>query len=114
MAGHPSVASAVSDEMLIGVSSRRRAIVTVSPEILLHLCTMTEPTTVRVSANPLPEDVRLVGARYDVQRDLWLVVVESATFDEVGDGNTYPELPPPQFSRRWSPDLVLPTEVNGA
>lgn len=89
----------MTSEQRIDRRRYRRAIVEVSPEILLALCKMTEFTTVRVSENPLPEDAQAVGADYDVQRDVWRLGVESDSFPEVEWGEMLPVLPPPVWTR---------------
>lgn len=77
----------------------RRAILELSPEILIALCKMTEPTTVCVTEHALPADAVCVGADYDAARDVWRLGVESAEFAEVEHGQMLPLLPPPVWTR---------------
>lgn len=53
----------------------------------------------RVTSNALPEDARVVGAGYGLERHAFFVTVESEEFDLVPDGEVIPRHPGPSFTR---------------
>ena len=75
--------------------SNRLRQVLVTPELVVGLCS----GTYRVIANPLPDGYRVRGAAYVHGKNCFAVVVEHASFDEVGEGMEIPEHPSPRVVR---------------
>ena len=77
----------------------RRAIIQVSPELLVQI--MKDGTgMVEVVANPLPADARIVDARLSFGGVTLELVVESETYPEVQRGSHLTPLPAPTFRRK--------------
>jgi hypothetical protein len=67
---------------------RRLKVFFISPEFLVGL--FDTAGTFRVEANRLPEDARPVSISYDVTRHVFVLVIESVTFDPVPHGAIIP------------------------
>jgi hypothetical protein len=74
---------------LVKPRSRRIAEFSIADVMFLRLF-QRPGLTWKVERDPLPEDGRLIGVKYDVMRGAFLLYVESETFDEVPEA----EMPP--------------------
>lgn len=77
------------------VIKMRRAFFMVGPEQLLVLAV----GKYEVVENPLPTDVQFRGANFDFVRQVFVVCVESESFEEVEEGKMLPEVAPPLIRR---------------
>jgi len=75
--------------MAVIQSDRRVAILSISPAFFIALC---NGSIFQVTDNPLPKDTRCVHAYYDHNKKLFVLIVQSASFDEVPDGVELPRL----------------------
>lgn len=73
----------------------RLRLIGVTPQLLLSL----RPGRFEVVRDPLPEDSRVVRSAYDPVRDLFVSVVESASFEPVAEGAAIPWHEPPHVRR---------------
>lgn len=76
-------------------AERRLARFSITPEIFVSL----GRGVFEVIDNSLPDDVSVVGAFYDEGRHQFAVIVESDSFDPVGDGKQIPEVRAPTIRR---------------
>lgn len=72
-------------------AGRRLARFSITPEIFVSL----GRGVFEVFENSLPGDVEVIGAFYDEGRHQFGVIVESDSFDPVGDGEQIPEVKAP-------------------
>lgn len=71
--------------------ARRIKALRIQPSLLLHLIAWPRKSEYLTSAG-LPSDAYFLDAHYDYERRMFLVYVESDTFDEVPEGLTPPAL----------------------
>jgi hypothetical protein len=64
---------------------------------LLNLYLTRGPQAVEVVANPLPEDARLVDIRLDRDYGVIELLISSASYAEVAEGDLPPVMPDPVF-----------------
>ena len=78
-------------------NSRRRAVITLAPEVLLDFC-KTGEFHYKVESE-IPNDAVLEGAQYDNTKDVWLLAFSSDSLDEISISNPLPILDPPILTR---------------
>lgn len=79
--------------------TRRVVELCVSQSLIVDMCKATDnPRFYKVTKNPIPDDVRVMRAGYDIQRDCLVFLLESETFDLVDPGVVPPTLDAPWFS----------------
>lgn len=84
------------------IATRRRAVVQISAQVLIMMLTgQTAPRYYTVSKNPLPDDVKVVGARYDALYDRWEIAIESEQLPEVPESETLPIWPQVSFTAHY-------------
>lgn len=72
--------------------SRRRKLVLVSGDHFKSFLTVGYKFENAVVEEGLPEDAAFVAMAYNAERDLWMLVFASPSFDEVKPGDQLPEL----------------------
>jgi len=77
----------------------KRAILRLTPQTLIELCKVDGSYT--LSANGMPEDAKCVGIHVDATRDLFMMAVESDSFEEIEEGRLLPEISI-QFTKHYS------------
>lgn len=80
------------DPIFIGQALRRK-VLRVSADLLVALFTAGR-RSYEVVENALPDDAKVVGARYDSLRDEWEIAIESETFEPVEIAVPLPEMRP--------------------
>src|SRR6185312_14816829 len=73
---------------------RRLMRLKVTPEFLLTLCFYPFLQALFVKQTGLPEDAKAIGGSYDPMTNCFSIIVESAAFEEIEEGEIIPELPP--------------------
>jgi len=72
--------------------SSRRKLVLVSGDNFKSFLTVGNKFENAVVEEGLPEDAAFVAMAYNAERDLWMLVFDSPSFDEVKPGDQLPEL----------------------
>jgi hypothetical protein len=80
----------VSSMVDLGTARRIRAL-RIQPSLLIHLIAWPRKSE-HLTSTGMPDDARFLDAHYDYERRMFLVYVESETFEEVPEGETPPEL----------------------
>jgi hypothetical protein len=84
-----------------GEAMRRLRLLEVAPELLAQF--MKDGTgLIQVIANPLPDDARIVDARWSFSKQCIELIVESKSFPELHEGDHVPPLPLIRFRRSQS------------
>lgn len=79
----------------------RRALIQISAQLLVDMSKAGPPKVLQVLENPLPQDARAVGGRYDSIRDVFELAIESEVFDDIPETKLLPLLPPSVFGELY-------------
>ena len=74
--------------------SRRLARIHVTPELVISLAVGLK---VEIDHNDVPDDVLIVGVHYDIDRRVFVVIIESESFDELPELQQAPLLCGPVY-----------------
>ncbi len=91
-------------EDVLSMNEKRYACLEVGVDLLIGLCKKGdgEPRCFRVIENEIPDDARIAGMQFPVNLntghpDTVRIMLESESFDKVGEGCVVPTLPNPVF-----------------
>jgi hypothetical protein len=80
----------------------RKAALVIDPDTLIEL--LREGSTLRVASHAIPSDAKICGVGenrwvYEGSRAAIVIVLESASFEDIPEGNIVPTLPSVKFER---------------